>query len=135
MAVTLRDFIKVSEKSGEASALIAENISDVTEYSKLLENLGYFCAVDSFEAKKYFSEGAKIYGVVTEKNCDFYYTLAKDYDSGDIHLFDAEKQEKIWVSPNRETSAFILIIKLSDLGAFKSKGFDFNVVCESAYRK
>ena len=135
MSISLRDFIKTAEKSKEASILVAEMTMDMSEYSKLLENLGYFCVVDSSEAQKYFGEGRKVYGVVSEKNADFYYTLAKDYAGGDIHLFDFVKKEKIWITPNRETSAFVLIIQLKDIENLKSKGYDFSTVCESDYRK
>lgn len=135
MTLSLRDFIKCGEKSKEASVLVAENTSEIAEYSKLLEDLGYFCVVDSKEAQKQFGYGKKVYGVVSEKNADFYYTLAKDYAGGDIHLFDFEKKEKIWITPNRETSAFVLIIQLKDIEIFNAKGFDFSTVTDSAYRK
>ncbi|MEK7587176.1 MAG: hypothetical protein AAB453_04900 [Patescibacteria group bacterium] len=135
MPISLRDFIRLGEKSPEASVLVAENISEVSEYTKLLEDLGYFCVVDSVEARKYFSEGKKIYGPVSEKTADFYYNLAKDYAGGDIHLFDFAKKEKIWITPKRETSAFVLIIQLKDIENLKIKGYDFATICDSAYRK
>lgn len=135
MPISLRDFIKVAEKSPEASVLVAESVSDVSEYTKLLENLGYFCVVDSKEAQEYFTAGKKVYGLVSEKNADFYYNLAKDYAGGDIHLFDFIKKEKIWITPNRETSAFILVIQTKDIANLKARGYDFATVCDSAYRK
>ncbi len=135
MSISLRDFIKVSEKTAEASVLIANNDLDIVEYCKLLENLGYFRIIDTVDARKYFIAGKKVYGLVTDKNAKFFYTLAKDYAGGDIHLFDFVKKEKIWITPNRETSSFILIIRLQDLENFNLKDYDFNVVCESAYRK
>ena len=134
MPLSLRDFIKCGEKSKEASVLVAENASEIAEYSKLLEDLGYFCVVDSKEAQKYFGDGKKVYGVVSEKNADFYYTLAKDYAGGDIHLFDSVKKEKIWITPNRETSAFILIIQLNDIESLRVNGFDFETIADSAFR-
>jgi hypothetical protein len=135
MSISLRDFIKTAETAKEASILVVENPTEISEYSKLLENLGYFCVVDSKEAQKYFGDGKKVYGLVSEKNADFYYNLAKDYAGGDIHLFDFIKKEKIWITPNRETSAFVLIIQLKDIENIKSKGYDFSTVCDSAYRK
>ncbi len=134
MSISLRDYIKISEKNDEASVLVAENESEVSEFTKLLEDLGYFCVVDSVEVNKYFSEGKKVYGLVTEKNCGFYYTLAKDYGVGVIHLFDIQTKENITIVP-LETSSFILIIRLADINNFNSLGYDFNNVCESSYRK
>ena len=135
MSITLNDFIKVSEKSKEASVLVAESKSEVSEYSKILDDLGYFVVSDSISAQKLFKDGKKVYGIVSEEDASFYYTLARDYAGGDIHLFDYVKNEKVWITPNRETSAFILIIELKDITVLESKGFDFSVVCDSAYRK
>jgi len=134
MAISVRDFIKCAETATEASVLVADKATQVSEYSRLLENLGYFCVVDSKEAHKQFREGKKVYGVVSTKNADFYYNLAKDYAGGDIHLFDIEKKEKVWITPNRETSAFILIIQASDIETVRSMGFDFSTITDSAYR-
>lgn len=134
MSITLREFIKIAEKAQEASIVVAKDSGEASEYVKLLENLGYFCVVDSQDIQKSLGNGKKAYGLISEKNADFYYNLAKDFGSGDIHLFDIKNQKKVWITPNRETSALILIIKQSDIEMLKQKGFDFSLICHGAYQ-
>lgn len=132
--ITIKQYIKASEKDREAFALIAKNEDDMGNFTHELINLGYEEVADSKQARERLTAKKKIFGIVNPENCEFYYTLAKDFGAGAMQFFDFKTNKISWMHPSEE-SAICLIILHDDIKKINEKGFNFQNVCISAFNQ
>ena len=124
------EFLNILSGQREVGLAIAKNEREIKNFVDVLWKEGFETSENIFD----FYHFPKIYLVLEENIEKDFYDFIVQYSTGQVEIFDKEKNRPEIFSPNYEKNSVILVSTKDNLAKLRKKGFNALEIAGPAYQ-
>ena len=127
---SLQEFQRILKGQKDVCLIVAKNESEMDDFAKFFEGSGFQTSKNVFD----FFSFEKSYLVLDENLPKDFYDFLTQYPTGQVEIFDREKNESKVFSPDYQNQVFVLVATEERLAKLKEKGFEIMDKVGPVYR-
>lgn len=124
------DFLKVAFGQKEVGLIMAKNIDELSDFSRIMDNEGFKRSDNILD----LLNSPKMYLSVDENMNKDVYDFVVQYPTGQVEIFDNTAMKSNTFSPEHVSSCVVFLVLKEDLSKIQEKGWDILSLCGPTYQ-
>jgi hypothetical protein len=124
------DFLKVAFGQKEVGLIMAKNIDELSDFSRIMDNEGFKRSDNILD----LLNSPKMYISVDENMNKNVYDFVVQYPTGQVEIFDNTAMKSNTFSPEHVSRCIVFLVLKEDLSKIQEKGWDILSLCGPTYQ-